>query len=112
MSNRPFFTKVLPASVDKPAELRFAGLQPGRYRVAVRRVGFKANDAHSRYLEMGSPKDLGTAQLAELQGLTRDVPESNATVQIGSTGRHTMTVKMRTNDVALVTLEPTGGAKQ
>ena len=112
VSNRPFFTKVLPATADKPADLRFAGLQPGRYRVTVRRVGFKANDAHTRYLEMGSPKDLSAAQLAELQALTRDVPEQAATVQIGTNGRHAMTVKMRTNDVVLVSLEPAGTSKQ
>ncbi len=112
VSNRPFFTKVLPATADKPADLRFAGLQPGRYRVTVRRVGFKANDAHTRYLEIGSPKDLSAAQLAELQGLTRDVPEQAATVQIGSNGRHAMTVKMRTNDVVLVSVEAAGAAKR
>ena len=75
-------------------------------------MGFKANDAHTRYLEMGSPKDLSAAQLAELQGLTRDVPEQAATVQIGTNGRHAMTVKMRTNDVVLVSLEPGGAAKR
>ena len=112
VSNRSFFTKVLPATADKRADLRFAGLQPGRYCVTVRRVGFKANDAHTRYLEMGSPKDLSAAQLAELQGLTRDVPEQAATVQIGTNGRHAMTVKMRTNDVVLVSLEPGGAAKR
>ena len=112
VSNRPFFTKVRPASADKPAELRFAGLAPGRYRVAVRRVGFKANDAHTRYLEMGSPKDLSAAQIAELQGLTRDVPESASTVQVGRDGRHSLSVKMRSNDVVLVSVEPAGSAQQ
>lgn len=112
VSNRPFFTKVLPAKADQPAELRFAGLQPGRYRVAVRRVGFKVNDAHTRYLEMGSPKDLSAAQLAELQTLTRDLPEKQTTVQVGRDGRHAMTVRMRSNDVVLVSVEPAGAAQQ
>ncbi|MFV0624275.1 beta-xylosidase [Sphingomonas sp. ac-8] len=111
VSNRPFFTKVLPAKPSEPTQLRFAGLQPGRYRIAVRRVGFKANDAHTRYLEMGSPKDLSAAQLAELQALTRDLPEKQTTVRVGRDGRHAMTVKMSTNDVVLVSVQPAGAAQ-
>lgn len=110
VSNRPFFTKVLPASPDKPADLHFSGLAPGRYRATVRRVGFKANDAHTRYLEMGSPKDLSTPQLAELQRLTRDLPETRTLVHVGRDGRYAMSVKVRTNDAVLVSLEPANAA--
>lgn len=106
-SNRPFFTKVLPATPDRPAQLRLAGLAPGRYRVTVRRVGFRANDAHTRYLEMGSPATLDAAQLAELQLLTRDRPEREANVTVGGDGRHALSVAMRSNDVVLVSVEPT-----
>ena len=78
----------------------------------MRRVGFKVNDAHTRYLEMGSPKDLSAAQLAELQTLTRDLPEKQTTMQVGRDGRHAMTVRMRSNDVVLVSVEPAGAAQQ
>ncbi len=111
VSNRPFFTSVQPATADTPAALHFAGLAPGRYRITVRRVGFKANDAHTRYLEMGSPKDLSAAQLAELQGLTRDLPETEATIRVGRDGEHLMSVAMRTNDVVLVSVEPASAPK-
>ncbi len=106
ISNRPFFTKVLPATQQATAALRFAGLKPGSYRLTVRRTGFKANDAHTRYLEMGSPKDLSPAQLAELQSLTRDRPETSRIVRVGRDGRTALTVPMRSNDVVLATIEP------
>ncbi|WP_083671976.1 GH39 family glycosyl hydrolase [Sphingomonas montana] len=105
VSNRPFFTKVLPASAQPSAVVRFAGLAPGRYRLTLRRTGFKANDAHTRYLELGSPKDLTSAQVQELQALTRDLPELTRTVQVGPDGRHAATVPMRANDVVLATVE-------
>ena len=111
-SNRPFFTKVLPATADRAAALHFAGLAPGRYRVTVRRTGFRANDAQTRYLEMGSPKALTRPQQAELQALTRDLPERTATIAVGRDGRHAMTVAMRSNDVVLVSLEPARGARR
>ncbi|WP_338111774.1 GH39 family glycosyl hydrolase [Sphingomonas naasensis] len=106
LSNRPFFTRLLPAQKTRPAKLRFAGLAPGSYRVTVRRTGFKANDAHSRYLEMGSPASLSAAQLAELRGLTRDLPETRATVRVGKAGSYMLRVPMRTNDVVLALIEP------
>lgn len=106
VSNRPFFTKVLPAQPAAPAELRFAGLAPGSYRVTVRRTGFQANDAHTRYLQMGSPKSLSTGQLAELRALTQDKPETNMTVRVSADGRYTLRIPMRTNDVILAQIEP------
>jgi len=89
-----------------PAELHFKGLTPGTYRLTVRRTGFRANDPQTRYLEMGSPSSLSPAQLAELQRLTRDLPETNRAVRIGRDGRYTLRLPMRTNDVALALLEP------
>ncbi|QNQ07627.1 GH39 family glycosyl hydrolase [Sphingomonas alpina] len=105
-SNRPFFTRILPPTDGPATTLRFAGLTPGRYRVTLHRTGFRANDAHTRYLEMGSPASLDAKQLAELQALTRDLPETSGIVRIGRDGRHALDVPMRSNDVVLATIEP------
>jgi xylan 1,4-beta-xylosidase len=109
VSNRPFFTTVLPATPAPAATVRLTHLAAGSYRVTVRRTGFHANDAHSRYLEMGSPKTLSAAQVAELQRLTADTPETARTVRVGRDGGYRLRVPMRTNDVVLVTLAPLGG---
>lgn len=106
VSNRPFFTKVLPASVAPTARLAVTHLTPGTYRLQVRRAGYRSNDAYTAYLEMGAPKDLSAAQLEQLTGLTRDAPETTRLVRIKSDGAFTLNLPMRTNDVALVTLEP------
>lgn len=111
LSNRPFFTRVLPAQEAAPAELRFAGLAPGKYRLSIRRTGFKANDAHTRYLEMGSPATLSPSQLAELQRLSQDVPETTRTVRVATRGTYALRVAMRSNDVVLALLEPIGTRK-
>jgi len=106
LSNRPFFTKLLPATPAAAAELRLTHLAPGRYRMTVRRTGYQKNDAHSRYLAMGSPKALTPAQIAELQALTTDTPEIARVVQVGRDGGYTLRLAMRSNDVVLATLEP------
>ncbi|MDN4632235.1 beta-xylosidase [Sphingomonas sp. PsM26] len=108
VSNRPFFTKLQPARPSTAAAVRLSHLTAGSYRLTVRRTGFHANDAHSRYLEMGSPKALSPAQLAELQRLTVDAPEIDRTVRVAKDGRYDVRLPMRTNDVVLVTVEPVG----
>ena len=106
ISNRPFFTKLLPARADADREIRFTHLRAGTYRLTVRRTGFHANDAHSRYLEMGSPTDLTPAQVGEMQKLTADTPETTRVVRVADDGRYALRVPMRTNDVVFATLEP------
>jgi len=62
----------------------------------------------TRYLEMRSPASLIPEQLAELQGLTRDVPETARTVEIDGDGRFSVPVAMRAIAVLLMLLEPAG----
>ena len=108
ISNRPFFTKVLPVQKISDVQLRLSGLVAGSYRLVVRRTGFHANDAHTRYLEMGSPASLTPAQIGEMQALTADRPETDRVIRVARDGRYALRVPMRTNDVVLATLEPAG----
>ncbi|HJV59794.1 MAG TPA: beta-xylosidase [Albitalea sp.] len=105
-SNGVFFGKPVPAIEARPVQLDLRHVAPGRYRLQVRRTGFRANDAQTAYLEMGSPKDLAPAQLQTLQQLTADRPEVDRSVRVGADGRVRCKLPMRSNDVVLVTLEP------
>ncbi len=110
-SNRPFYTKLVPASPAPAARLSFKHLAAGVYRLQVKRTGFRANDAYSAYIEMGAPASLSESQLEKLRQLTLDLPETDRTVKIGATGEHTLEVPMRSNDVVLVTLTPEAGGR-
>ena len=105
-SNSVFFGKPVPATDAQPLSLDMRHLAPGRYHLQVRRTGYKANDAQTAYLEMGSPKDLTPEQLQTLQQLTADKPEVDRTVRVGADGRIRWKLPMRSNDIVLVTLEP------
>jgi len=100
-SNRPYYTKVQPTRDAVPLTLSFKGMTPGTYTIQVYRTGFRANDAHTAYLEMGKPKTLTAAQVGTLQGLTRDVPEVRQ-VKVAQDGTAQLQVPMRVNDVVLV----------
>jgi xylan 1,4-beta-xylosidase len=109
VSDRPFYTRIVPAAPAPPIHLAFQHMRPGAYRLAVHRTGFRHNDAYSAYLDMGRPAQLSAAQLAELQALTRDLPETAKIVRVGAASGCTIDLPMRSNDVVLVTLTPVGG---
>jgi xylan 1,4-beta-xylosidase len=104
-SDRPFYTRVHPSDAVEAARLTFDHLKPGRYTLAVRRTGFRHNDPQTAYLEMGSPAKLATSQVARLQQLTRDVPETRRVVRVAGDGRFAVTIPMRSNDVVLAEMD-------
>lgn len=104
-TNRNYYTSVQPTYSSKPVSLELKGLKPGAYAVNVYRTGFKANDAHTAYLEMGKPKTLTAQQLAALNAKTEDRPQASV-VSVGKTGAASVKVTMRANDVVLIKITP------
>ena len=105
VSNRSFYTKLVPAHPAAPVQLQLTHLAPNTaYRLEVYRTGYQANDAYTAYLQMGSPKALTPAQVVHLNELTRDLPETDKVVQSGSTGKVELTLSMKSNDIVLVKL--------
>ncbi len=104
-SDRPYFRKLHPATPLAPIDLKVTSLKPGTYRLTLHRTGFHANDAYSRYIAWGMPKDLTATQIAELQKLSADKPVMNAAVKVGANGIFHRKIALRTNDVILVSLD-------
>ncbi|TFW29040.1 GH39 family glycosyl hydrolase [Duganella callida] len=104
-SNRGFYTTVQPTRDSQPVSIDLKGLKPGAYAVKVYRTGFEANDAHTAYLKMGSPKVLSPRQVERLQALTMDRPETT-TVRVPASGAASVKVRMRVNDIVLVKIAP------
>ena len=112
VSNRSFYSKLIPAHAAPQVQLQVAHLVPNAaYRLEVHRAGFRANDAYSAYIEMGSPKELTTAQVAQLNELTRDNPETDKAVRSGSDGTVDLSFPMNSNDIVLVKLKRSQGEK-
>ncbi len=108
VSNRSFYSRLVPNAPSQPAAVTVSHLKPGSYHLSVHRTGYRANDAYSAYIDMGAPKDLTPAQLKSLQDLTRDAAETDRVVKVGKSGTASVTVPMHSNDVILVTLSPAG----
>lgn len=111
VSNRSFYTKVIPSHRAAPVELQLNHLAPNAaYRLEVYRTGYRANDAETAYLEMGSPRELTAAQIAHLNELTRDLPETDKLMHSGSVGTLTISAPMRSNDIVLIKLDRVRGS--
>ncbi len=110
VSNRSFYTKLIPAYSAAPVKLDITHLRPNTvYQLEIHRTGYRANDAYSAYLDMGSPKDLTAGQVAQLNELTRDLPETDRIVRSGHDGSAEVVVPMKTNDVVLIELKLEAG---
>lgn len=105
VSNRPFYSRIVPAHPAPAAELRLSHVQPGSYQLTIYRTGYRANDPYSAYIDLGAPKELTPVQLEEMKKLTADLPETNKMVEVGQDGKFQAPVTMRSNDVVLVRLE-------
>jgi xylan 1,4-beta-xylosidase len=105
VSNRSFYTKVIPSHPVAPVRLLVTHLAlDAAYRLEMFRTGFRANDAYTAYVEMGSPKELTAAQIARLNELTRDLPETDTPMRSGSDGTMDFSIPMNGNDIVLVKL--------
>ena len=106
VSNRPFYTKLIPAHAAASVELQVTHLAPNTaYHLEVHRTGYHANDADSAYIEMGSPKELTAAQIAHLNELTRDLPVTGKVIRSGPDGTVKFSIPTNSNDIVLVKLK-------
>jgi len=105
VSNRSFYTKVIPSHPAAPVHLRLTHLATNAsYHLELHRTGFHANDAYTAYIELGSPQKLTEEQIAHLNDLTRDLPETDKVVRSGDDGTVDTTILMNSNDIVLVKL--------
>lgn len=105
VSNRSFYTKVIASHPAAPIDLQVTHLAANTvYDMEIYRTGYLANDAYTAYLEMGSPKHLTEQQVANLNDLTRDLPETDKVVRSEKDGSFKITVPMNSNDIVLVKL--------
>jgi xylan 1,4-beta-xylosidase len=105
VSNRPFYTHLVPNTPAPAADLSFEHLATRRYHVRAYRTGYRHNDAYSAYIDMGMPKNVNAGELRQLQDLTRDLPEVDRIAQVGTDGRLAITLPMHSNDILLVKIE-------
>jgi len=104
-SDQVYFKRDLPLKTLEKVRLSIAGLPKGDYQVQVYRVGYQVNDVYADYLKMGSPHDLSREQVRELAEKNDGRAAVTEHVRIAAGKSFEKEIRLRENDVFLVTLE-------
>jgi xylan 1,4-beta-xylosidase len=103
MNNQVYYKRDLPSHAKPQVTLELSGVPSGQYSMAIYRVGYRANDAYSAYLDLGSPNQLSKPQVDYLKLMSDGRPEHVSLVKVPHGGVH-VSFDLKDNDVCLVTL--------
>lgn len=97
-TDQSFYRNELPPVDKGTLHLQLAGLKAGRYRASTYSVGYQRNDAYTAYLRMGAPRQLTTAQVSALNGLSTGAPASITEISVEN-GTYRCDPPLHSNDV-------------
>jgi xylan 1,4-beta-xylosidase len=103
-NNQVYYKRDLPSHPKSSVTLALSGVPAGQYTMTVCRVGYRANDAYSAYLDIGSPNQLSKAQVAYIKSMSDGKPELVSIVKVAADGLIRQSFELRDNDVCFVTL--------
>jgi len=106
-SNQIFYKKDLPTKNSGIIPVNISELPAGNYQLKVYQVGYGVNDVYTDFLKLGAPPHLKREQVQELAAKSDGKPVEILTIKIDKKGAFSKTIKMRENDVFLLTLEKT-----
>lgn len=104
-SNQVFYKKDIPAKEIGSTNIQISELPKGNYRMNIYQVGYQVNDVYADFLKLGSPKHLTREQVRQLAEKNNGKPIETNTVKIDGKKPFSKTLKLRENDVFLITLE-------
>ncbi len=104
-SNQVFYKKDFPAKDFGKVEIKLSDIPAGNYRLNVYRIGYGINDVYTDYLKIGAPNNLKREEVKKLADKNNGQAVETSTVQIKQNKEFTKEIKLRENDVFLITLE-------
>jgi len=102
-NNQVYYKRDLPSHPKSSVTVALSGVPAGQYTMTVFRVGYRANDAYSAYLDIGSPNQLSKAQVAYIKSMSDGKPELVSIVKVAADGLIRQTFELRDNDVCFLT---------
>lgn len=106
-NNQVFYRRDLPPRSTSTVKVELLRLAPGEYVETLYLVGYRANDAYTAYLDLGSPAQLTRAQVELLRRASDGAPAAQRAFSVGPDGRYERALEVRDNDVVLLQLART-----
>ncbi|MEO7767681.1 MAG: glycoside hydrolase, partial [Ferruginibacter sp.] len=81
-----------------------SNVPPGKYTMEIYKVGYRINDAHTAYIDMGRPNQLNKQQVEKLKTQNNGLPILVQQIEIKPNTAFAKEVDIRQNDVIMVNL--------
>jgi xylan 1,4-beta-xylosidase len=106
VNNQDHYRKDLPARARGKAEISLSDLPEGEYLLSLRKIGYRSNDPHTAYIDMGRPEQLTRRQAASLAEASTGEPYRSVSVSIEKGKPFTLELDFNENDVHFIALSP------
>lgn len=103
-NNQNFYIKDLPAKAKGKVKINLNHVPAGKYTMEIYKVGYRANDAYTGYIDMGRPGQLSRQQVDKLKSQSNGKPEMTQQIEVESNAAFSREIDIRENDVILINL--------
>jgi xylan 1,4-beta-xylosidase len=101
-NNQNYYIKDLPAKAKGKVKINLTNVPAGKYKMEIYKVGYRANDAYTSYLDMGKPAQLNKQQVEKLKSKNNGSPFVRETISVKS--NFSKELEVRENDVLFINL--------
>lgn len=103
-NNQNYYIKDLPAKSKGKVTINLSHVPAGKYKIEMYKVGYRANDSYTAYVDMGKPAQLNKQQVVKLKNQSNGMPFLTSTITIKSGNTFSKTININENDVCLTNL--------
>ena len=104
VNNQKYYIRDLPAKSKGKVKSNLTHVPAGKYTLEIYKVGYRVNDAHTSYTDMGRPNQLSKQQVEELKRQNDGSPVLTEVIEIAEDGFFSREFDIRENDVFMLSL--------
>jgi xylan 1,4-beta-xylosidase len=103
-NDQQYYIRDLPSNPKGKVKVEIAGIPEGGYRLAIYKVGYKANDPYTTYLALNKPNQLTRQEVDHIKQQNDGSPVLNENITVNASGTFFREFSIRENDVFLLYL--------
>lgn len=107
-NNQNYYNKDLPAKPKGKVKINLSHLPAGNYTMEIYKCGYRENDSHTGYVDMGRPAQLSRQQVEKLKNLSSGKPAAVQQIEIKPNTAFSKEIDIRENDVIMINLVKRG----
>lgn len=102
INNQNYYIQDLPSKPKGKTKITASGLEKGKYRMDVYKVGYKTNDAYTSYLALGRPSQLTRQEVKDIKDKNNGAPIHSENITVSKDGNLSKDFDTHENDVYFI----------